>query len=174
VVGLSPAILRCIAVTIAAAAAACAPRHAEVASDPTPSIEPRLSDDVVILDPAPEPSPAVAELVACEVHEDCVVAQMGCCEGEWVVSVARSSQEEADRRWAKKCPRGRRCFQPAAPGWVEKAVCDRGACARIEDQVIARPDGSWASRFVLVPTAEPPWGSRTPGDAQVRTIPYPR
>jgi len=136
-----------------------------------PALEGR-TERVVLREPEPSATPAWEELVACEIDDDCMVVEMGCCEGEWTMSIATAAQDEADRRWAKDCPRGRRCFQPPVHGWVEQAVCDHGTCARIEDQLVVRPNGSWSTGLVLVHTSEPPWGTRPPPtEAQVQALP---
>jgi len=131
----------------------------------------RPDDRVVWREPEPVEAAPWDELVACEVDDDCMIVEMGCCEGEWTMSIASSAHDEAEERWAKDCPRGRRCFQPPAHGWVEQAICDGRRCARIEDQLVLRSNGSWSSGLVLVPTSEPPWGSHPPAtDPQMQTL----
>lgn len=148
------------------ATAACA----RTTHDEPPSFSSALAghtDDLVILrEPEPMPTPAWDPIVACESHDDCVVVEMGCCEGEWTMSIARAAQDEAEQRWAKDCPRGRRCFERIARGWVEATVCDQGACARIEEQLVLKENGSWSEGLVLVQTSEPPWAGRPPAQAQ--------
>jgi hypothetical protein len=107
----------------------------------------------------PSPPPAWHELVTCEADDDCVVVEMGCCEGEWTVSIAAAARDEAERRWARECPRGRRCFDPVVHGWVEAAVCEHRTCARIEEQLLVQTDGSWSTGLVFVSTSEPPWST---------------
>jgi len=138
------------------AAMACATRPAADEDPPATVVGPDRIERVVELKPEPLPfpprelEPPVDDraMFACTSTADCEVIEMGCCDhcnGGYLLAVNRMHAERATANHrAQDCGAGG-CPHERCEAEVH-AVCDAGACARIEE----RPLGRAASEFTVI------------------------
>ena len=80
-------------------------------------------------DEYPPPDPLPAEYTACEVPEDCVAVELGCCDacnGGLAVAVAVDQADAVVERYSERCGAAATCTLMACPDW--EMTCDAGVC----------------------------------------------
>ena len=78
--------------------------------------------------------PSWASLFACDVADDCVVMDMGCCDycnGGWALAVADGQQEAATAQYGADHCGPVACTKKACSPWF--AVCQEGMCALADE-----------------------------------------
>jgi hypothetical protein len=75
-----------------------------------------------------------AEYTACDVPEDCVIVELGCCDacnGGEARSVAADQVDAVEERFAEVCKRNTSCTLMGCPSKI--TTCDAGVCGMIDD-----------------------------------------
>jgi hypothetical protein len=77
----------------------------------------------------PPPDVLPADYTACDVPEDCVVVELGCCDacnGGEARSVAADQADAVRTRYTEPCREGQGCTEIGCAAWI--TTCEGGVC----------------------------------------------